>query len=153
MSKRDWLKHLGFHTAAAIAASKLTPMNKPSIEQMNEAIAIFDGWEFKAGDPKHKCPYCIGGDEPCTPAMDRFYKCGHVRFHYQLKYHESCDALMPVYHSLHEKAFEMQNEPEALKLHADINNQLLFGTLADLCFKIYQFITWLNQQTTTNEQK
>lgn len=48
MSKRDWLKHLGFTTAAAIAASKKSPMtksNEPTIEQKDITIARFMGME------------------------------------------------------------------------------------------------------------
>lgn len=37
-----------------------------TIEDKNEGIAIFDGWEFIKGDPDHKCKFCFAGDEPCA---------------------------------------------------------------------------------------
>lgn len=71
-------------------------MSEITTEQKNEAIAIFDGWEFFKGDPNHKCNFCFAGDEPCTPAVDRFVKGGRVVFHYELKYHIDWNLLMEV---------------------------------------------------------
>lgn len=71
-------------------------MESNTIDDRNEAIAIFEGGEFIKGDPNHKCNFCYAGDEPCTPAIDRFIKNGRTVFHYELKYHEDWNKLMPV---------------------------------------------------------
>lgn len=140
-----------------------------TIDDMNEIIAIFDGWEFRAGDPKHKCPYCIGGDEPCTPAVDRFVKEGRTLFHFELKYHTSWDWLMPVIERV--ETVEM-NDGTLYRTAADVKifyraciiEYLPDEESGDLCenettiqtqgetkleaaYKaIYQFIAWLNNQ-------
>jgi hypothetical protein len=71
-------------------------MSTETTDDINEAIAIFDEWQFLKGDPSHKCNFCFAGDEPCTPAVDRFVKGGRIVFHYDLKYHASWEWLMPV---------------------------------------------------------
>lgn len=111
MSKRDWLKHLGFTTAAAIAISKITPMaNEPTIDDKNGAIAIFNGYQFFKGDPNHKCNFCFAGDEPCTPAVDRFVKDCKIVFYYELKYHTSWDWLMPVWKKAGKILFDIRGD-------------------------------------------
>jgi hypothetical protein len=54
-------------------------MSEVTIEQMNEAIAQFEGWELTSRD-----------------GIDCLVKDGYRRYHYELKYHSSWDWLMPV---------------------------------------------------------
>jgi len=154
MSKRDHLKHLGFHTAAAIAASKLMTMNEPTIDQINEAIAVFNGWEryedkygiwFKRGD---------------------LIKCLHPKLQ-DLRYHTSWDWLMPVVQkigNLRVKSSASYNSDlmfriEIVNGYTEIEgatekiffNSSIEGSMLNATYKaVYQFITWYNQQITTN---
>jgi hypothetical protein len=111
---------------------------------MNETIAIFEGWRFIKGDPNHKCNFCFAGDEPCTPAMDRFLKDSDMRFRFYLQYHSSWDWLMPVWFKIQtigaDMGYSFKKFHEAF--YAGIDHQSI-----EKCHKaVYQFLTWLNQQ-------
>lgn len=128
-----------------------------AIDDMNEVIAIFDGWEFRKGDPSHKCPYCIGGDEPCTPAVDRFYKWGHVVFHYGLKYHSSWDALMPIVEKIEGMGYKFQICRRRVTIREDVAAHRVVLSVKGESKRMavfnaaHQFIQ-LNNQAIKNEQ-
>jgi hypothetical protein len=73
---------------------------KPSVEEMNKAIAIFDGWEFVEGHD-HKCPSCDEGYAPsmyctCDKKRDRLAKDDIEKLPNEFYFDSSWDALMPV---------------------------------------------------------
>jgi hypothetical protein len=131
----------------------------PTIDSMNEVIAIFDGWEFHEGDPNHKCNFCFAGDEPCTPAVDRFTKNGRTRFHYNMKYNYSWDLLMPVV----EKVETLDGRKYSVVIEKDMctirdfmaDKDIIYeaSPLVDLAASkihatytaLYKFIQWYNQ--------
>jgi hypothetical protein len=126
--------------------------NEPTIDQMNEAIALFDGWEFHKGDPDHKCNFCFAGDEPCTPAVDRFIKNGRTMFHYNLKYNYSWDLLMPVGKKIYDLlAVMMRQRPAHTTCHGDILEVDICCAIREYNIEkaheaICQFIVWYNNQ-------
>jgi hypothetical protein len=121
---------------------------------MNETIAIFDGWDFHKGDPNHKCPYCIGGDEPCTAAVDRFVKNNRTVFHYQLKYQSSWDALIPVVEKIPKlirAELELEVRRQMSARYKPIENELCNFNRVNVHYCLYQFIVWYNNKKRTNE--
>ena len=132
-------------------------MSDTTIDDMNEVIANFDGWEFRKGNPDHKCNFCVAGDESCTPAVDRFVKGNQTIFHYELKYHSSWDWLMPVV--LHIEGLESgrfgftidpwgvqvgdykEEEETIVDVFRDDNQP----RIEILYHAVYEFITWYNK--------
>lgn len=107
---------------------------EPTIEQKNREIAIFmDLVPVPCGTK------CLGDIK--HPEISEAF----------LKYHSSWDQLMPVYHQIREKAFLLRNCDKGHVLFSKLNSQLLYGTIADVHLKAYDFIQWLNQSTTTND--
>lgn len=109
-------------------------------EMMNEAIARFMGGVkqiipegglhgYKEGVVLWMCLFSSNADP--------------VR---SLEFHTSWDWLMPVYRKVREKAFELKDNAEASQLFAKVMEQILYGTIVDVYLRIYQFITWYNQQ-------
>jgi hypothetical protein len=100
-----------------------------SIEQMNEAIALFEGYRvYDEGYTR-----CVVNNEGLGyPVKD-------------LRYHESWSWIMPVYHRCRELIF-IETSDEGCKLFAKIQDNLLFGTLLDFHIRIYRFIHWYNNQ-------
>jgi hypothetical protein len=118
------------------------------IDDMNEVIAIFDGYQFRKGDPNHKCNFCFAGDEPCAPAVDRFIKDCRVYFHFELKYHSSWDCLMPVVEKIR-KLIHAEEDGDIRKLmsqrYAPIENELRNINRTNVHYCVYQFIQWYNK--------
>jgi hypothetical protein len=108
------------------------------IDDMNEVIAIFDGYQFRKGDPNHKCNFCFAGDEPCAPAVDRFIKDCRVYFHFEMKYHSSWDWLMPV-------VKKILHEINAINTEANIHQSLIKCDLTALHQSVHFFIQWYNK--------
>jgi hypothetical protein len=121
--------------------------NEPTIDQMNEAIALFDGWEFRKGDPDHKCNFCFAGDEPCTPAVDRFVKGGRIVFHYEVKYHKSWDLLMPVFEKINQiwVNYNRTQQKQIEETYRAIQNRILLCSILEAAELIAQFIQWFNK--------
>lgn len=135
MSKRDWLKHLGFTTTAAIAVSKIKPMeqsNEPTIEEKNSTIARFMGITPVPAGTKR-----LGDIKPPEES---------IAF---LNYHERWDLLMPVWIKWR-KTVPISSEAE--EWTSSLSYYLLTSDEPKRFFeRMYYAITWLNQQTTTNE--
>jgi hypothetical protein len=132
-------------------------MSEPTVDQdriddMNEVIAIFDGYQFRKGDPNHKCNFCFAGDEPCAPAVDRFIKDCRVYYHFELKYHSSWDALMPVGKKIYDLLAEMaKKRPPHTACHGDLLEVDIHCHIREYdrpkAHKaIYEFIQWYNKQ-------
>jgi len=124
-------------------------MNQQEIDDKNEVIAIFDGWEFVAGDPNHKCKFCYAGDEPCTQAIDRFIKNGRTLFHFQLKYHTSWDALIPVIKKIKSMHMDILNQTYVMsymKAASLMNSSLLTLDIGAAYEGVYQFLQWYQKQ-------
>lgn len=83
MSRRDYLKHLGFATSVAMVTANQTKAmsNELTIEQMNEAIALFMGGSSVKEHGGKRYVYYLNS---CAKAVA------------ELKYHSSWDCLMPV---------------------------------------------------------
>jgi hypothetical protein len=142
--------------------------NEPTIEQMNEAIAQFEGWQLIKGNPNHTCPSCDEGKVPsgwctCYLKHSRFLKNGSCQSVTYFKYHSSWDWLIPVV----EKAMNLR-----VKSPATYNPELMFrieivngyteikgtgekifynssaeGSMLKATYKaVYQFIQWYNNQ-------
>jgi hypothetical protein len=103
--------------------------NEPTIAEKNYVIGVFDGRSFVGS---HITDYTAA----TAPKM---------------KYHSSWDWLMPIYHKIREIALLQYEDPEATLLFTKMNNQLLFGTIADVHLRAYHFIEYLNKQQ-SNEQ-
>jgi hypothetical protein len=129
--------------------------NEPTIEQKNQVIAVFMGWKFIKGDPNHKCNFCFAGDEPCTPALDRFVKDKDMRVYYEFKYHSSWDWLMPVVKKIKSMHFDLRNQAPIfayMEAAAPMNSALIQIDLQKLHEGVYIFLTWFNKQQ-SNEQR
>ena len=132
----------------------MTQSNVPSIEQMDEVIGMFHDWQVIKGEhanlyKKDGKVYCLGD-----------FKC-----------HTSWDWLMPVVEKIEPHAHvtvrvgicTIWRKFMAAKIYAKENN-IPFedvmpiaecndkGFIGNVYHAVYQFITWYNQQTTTNEQ-
>jgi hypothetical protein len=85
MSKRDYLKHLSFTTAAAIVTANKTKAmsNEPTIAEMNKAIALFMGYK------KREKLYPTDRQILEGEGLPNWYEDS-------LEYHSSWDWLMPV---------------------------------------------------------
>jgi len=128
--------------------------NEPTIDAMNEAIAVFDGWRFIKGDPNHKCNFCFAGDEPCIPAMDRFLKDSDMRFRCHFQYHSSWDVLHQAWDKF--KALNFIHHPNVsdFMAHLDrISNYMAFRTIEETHEVIFKAIQWYNNQSTTTNEK
>lgn len=130
--RRDYLKHLGFTTATAIATSKIKPLmnTEPTIEEMNKAIAAFMGYFFHAGK------YYANG-------------LGRGKWFKEPKYDISWDWLMPVVKKIHSLAVA-GDAINAITEEA-IFTFSIFAPLKDVHLAVYQFITWYNQQKQNDE--
>ena len=121
-------------------------IKEPSIDDMNQAIAIFDGWEKKKRE---------------------YVKGGYHRYLWEFEYHQRWDALMPVvikignlrvksstsYNSDLMFRIEIVNGYTAIEGATEkiFFNSSVEGSMLMATYKaVYQFITWLNQQATTN---
>lgn len=130
----------------------MTQSNELTIEQMDKAIAVFDGYKFHEGDPNHKCNFCFAGDEPCTPAVDRFVKDCKVVFYYELKYYTSWDWLMPVGKKIRDLLQDMlKKRPPHTACNGDLIEVDIHCAIGEYDISkahkyIHQFITWYNQQ-------
>lgn len=135
-------------------------MSAPTIDQdriddMNEVIAIFDGYQFRKGDPDHKCSFCFAGDEPCAPAVDRFIKDCRGYFHFELKYHSSWDWLMCVWDKLRItiwREFEANYPIEFVTAQRKWKNYCAGVNLKVAHKTVYELCQWYNQQKEANNE-
>lgn len=58
-------------------------------------------------------------------------------------YHEDWRLLMPVYHAIREQAFTFRDNPDACKLFAKVQEQVLFGGIADVHRGVSEWCKWV----------
>lgn len=105
-------------------------MSEPTIEQMNEAIGMFDGWELISGDPNAICLSCDTGAQPsgwctCDQKTDRFRKNGKTVASTYFQYDSSWDWLVPVVEKIH-KLKEWREDKKELRLFSTITVDIEF---------------------------
>lgn len=114
-------------------------MSEPTIEQMNEVIAIFDGWE--------KRPERI-----IDPEKNPFYYLKHgftYRWISDFHYHSSWDVLMPVWKKLRESILSDFKGKYPMKLLAAQRRwkNCCAGVSIDVAHSVvYELIQWYNKQ-------
>jgi len=64
----------------------------------------------------------------------------------ELKYHSDWSWLIPVFHKVREIAFELRENQKSNQLYFRLNDQVLYGTIHDVHFHIYQYIEWYQKQ-------
>lgn len=112
--------------------------NEPIIEQMNEAIALFDGWEIREDVPL--------SDRPKLYVKDKAY-----RLVCELKYHLSWDWLMPVGKRIRDLLSDMLSKrPPHTACMGDVIEVDITCALHEYDIKkvhesIYVFIQWFNK--------
>lgn len=123
--------------------------NEPMIEQMNEAIALFDGWKLINGDPTLICPSCDEGKAPsmyciCDQKCDRFQKDGKMVARTYFRYHVSWDYLKPVIDEIFCYALA---HPEEVR---PVREMSIVVSIQAAHEKVYKFCKWFNEQKQTN---
>lgn len=127
----------------------------PAIDDMNEAIAIFDGWEKKS--------------------KREFVKDGQLMYVWEFKYHKSWEALMPIVEKISKiKLLKSDGSdctdpqdvcwPRTWGMPTEDGKQVMVRFNGHQCHEaptlieavymaVYSVIEFYNQQTTTNESK
>jgi hypothetical protein len=113
--------------------------NEPSIEQMNEAIAAFEGLT-KHDDDNYGYPHFKDN------------KMRFIGYAHNLGYDTDWNELMRVCHLIREKALELKDNERSKFLYARLSAQLMYGTISDVHLKAYDYITWFNQQKQNNDK-
>lgn len=107
-------------------------------EVMNEAIAVFDGWE------RYEDRYGIWFKR------EGLIKCLHPKLQ-ELKYHTSWEALMPVGKKIRDLLNDMQKKrPPHTACHGDLIEVDIHCAVSDYDIvnahkHMYTFITWYNE--------
>lgn len=131
--------------------------NEHTIEQKNEAIAIFERWKIIKGDPDHVCLSCDKGTQPsgwctCDQKISRFQKEGKMVDRTYFQYHSSWDWLKPVI-DLISKMITSDSffDSQLLKESGcdKIMHLTIHATIETAYEEVYQFIQWYNNQSTT----
>jgi hypothetical protein len=118
--------------------------NEVTTEQMNEAIALFMGYEQREEDyrrPNNTLVFLIG--EYWTPI-------------HKLKYHTSWDWLMPVVKKIRSMHFDILKQIGVLSYMnaaAPMNSALISIDIKKLHSGVYNFLLWYNQQKQTNDER
>ncbi len=119
--------------------------NEPAIIEMNEAIAIFDGWRLIKGNPELVCPSCDEGKVPqmcciCDQKNDRFQKDGKMVSRTYFRYHASWDNLKPVIDEIFKYALAY---PEHVR---PVREMSIVVDIQAAHEKVYKFCKWFNEQ-------
>lgn len=110
----------------------MTQSNEPTIATMNEAIALFDGYERY--------------EDSCGIWFKRegLIKCLHPKLQ-DLKYHTSWDKLKPVIDEIFKYALAHPEEVRPVREMSIVVNILAAHE------KVYKFCNWYNQQKQKDE--
>lgn len=109
--------------------------NNHTIEQMNEVISLFDGWELIEEDN-----------------AQHFKRNGCFYTHSQLLYHSSWDWLMPVVRKIYDILAEMlKKRPPHTACHGDMIEVDIHCAIREVDILkthdfVHQFIQWYNKQ-------
>lgn len=127
----------------------------PTVDDMNEAIAMFDGWQLVERE--------VEMSDFTSQKLMCFEKEGYWRYHYDHKYHSSWDALMPVVEkieSLYEGyAFTVEIKGDWCLITQNTQHWMAFSDTIDMkginvrktkkinsvYMAVFQFIQWYNQ--------
>jgi hypothetical protein len=134
--------------------------NEPTIEQMNEAIALFGGWKLIKGELNHVCPSCDEGKVPsgwctCHLKTNLFLKDGLRKDITYFQYHSSWDWL----HGVWDRFRDLKFDDEKLQLEHSgwkdtISRAICYNSMIAAHLYLYKAIQWYNNQlTTTNGNK
>lgn len=113
---------------------------EPTIEQMNEAIALFMGLKPRLVQPPDPALRCI--------------EVWHNNESQSMKYHTSWDWLMPVVKKIKGMHFDILQRTlimEYMHAAAPMNSALISIDIEKLHAGVYDFLLWYNQQPQTNE--
>lgn len=117
--------------------------NEPTVEQKNEAIALFMGYE------KYEDKFGIWFKK------EGLIKCLHPKLQ-GLNYHKSWDALIPVWDKLRAVLFQCMPASgfnDGFDKYSDAWKTACFNAEIDKAHNVvFQAIQWLNQQKQTYEQ-
>lgn len=124
-----------------------------NITDMNRVIAEYQGYEMVTVN------YCDDPDETEWQRQNELWmeQVGmesvgdyYVKVHENkwmevddAMYHEDWRLLMPVYHTIREQAFAFRDNPEACKLFEKIQEQVLFGSIADAHRVVAEWCKWV----------
>jgi hypothetical protein len=98
------------------------------IDDSNELIAIFDGWELVEED-----------------MVQRFKKNGYWLYNSELRYHSKWDYLIPIWHKFRDLIFEDEkNEHNHSNFKYNISYRICYGTINDAFISIVSAIQWYN---------
>lgn len=112
--------------------------NEPTIDQMNEVIALFDGYE------RYEDQYGIWFKR------EGLIKCMHPKLQ-ELAYHTSWGALMGVVKKIAHTISMLEAPKNDYELDAfEITRRPIYTAISTIHNDAYQFITWYNQQTQPN---
>lgn len=147
--------------------------NEPTIDQMNEAIAVFMGFEkvhvgffrCKDGDPVNdETEWQVANDEwldkmGIEDVGDFIVNVKEDKYHNweDVNYHTSWDWMMPVVEKIRNLGYHIEItisvdcSVDIIKLRGDPSKDVLhivaYSSAIDAVYTaIYQFITWYNQQ-------
>jgi hypothetical protein len=116
--------------------------NEPTTEQMNEAIALFDGWEVRP-------------ERIINPHQNPFYylKEGFTFRHIgDFDYHSNWSSLMPVVKKIYDTLAEMlKKRPPHTACHGDMIEVDIHCAIREVDILkthgfVYQFCEWYNKQ-------
>lgn len=142
----------------------MTQSNEPTISEMNEAIAVFIGFEkvrigyfgCKDGDPEYDETDWQVANEKWLEKMgieNTGYYVVNVNGNewYQwcdVEYHTSWDWLMPVVEKIKAIVREEKDsgEKKSLPRWVPIQNELCNVNITNVHYCVYKFIQWYNQQ-------
>lgn len=120
----------------------MTQSNQPTTDQMNEAIAVFNGWV--------KCE-----DDQYGAAYFRDNKGRFMKYVHSLEFETSWDLLMPIWNKLR-TTVQLDNNgdyPAEFCAMSDVWENACFEVnIANAHYLIHDAIQWYNQQNQTNGQ-
>src|SRR5687768_10556975 len=170
MSNRDYLKHLGFATAAAIVTANKTKAmsNEPTIAEMNRAICEFMGWEYIRVGYFGSNDGDIEYDESEWQVINEHWmdKVGMEDVGYYIvnvkenkwhewsyvKYHSSWDQLMPVVKKIYDTLAEMlKKRPPHTACQGDLIEVDIHCAIREVDILkahgyVYQFCLWYKKK-------
>ena len=132
------------------------PIEQSKIDDMNEVIAIFEGWEFVKGDPTLVCPSCDGDRLSsiqycvCSEKADKFVKDGYRRYHYELTYHSSWEEI----HNCWNKVYKWHDDKVNTKIAVNfwmedfigqMSHALITGNITAAHRILFNTVEWINK--------
>lgn len=125
------------------------PIEQREIDDMNEAIAIFEGWELVKGDPELICPIYEGEACICSEKTDKFIRDGYRRYRHELKYHSSWEEI----HKCWAKLYKQYEDGVGISNYAAFNGRFIYhmsramitGNITAAHRILFNAIEWINK--------